>query len=79
MLPTCPAYADLQCNLFHCLIAGHLELQATSLLLERNICIYQAGQPVWRISNFNKASSYCRQLVCLPLHEAAWGDIRLRS
>lgn len=36
--------------------AGHLELQATSLLLERNICIYQSGQPVWRISNFDKAS-----------------------
>ncbi|PRW44889.1 OTU domain-containing 3 isoform X1 [Chlorella sorokiniana] len=35
--------------------AGHLELQATSLLLERNICIYQSGQPVWRISNFDQA------------------------
>lgn len=32
--------------------AGHLEVQAASLLLQRNISVYQAGQPVWHIRNF---------------------------
>ncbi|KAL4448444.1 hypothetical protein ABPG75_005663 [Micractinium tetrahymenae] len=32
--------------------AGHLELQAASVLLQRNFSVYQAGQPVWHIRNF---------------------------
>ncbi|KAL4438223.1 hypothetical protein ABPG77_010584 [Micractinium sp. CCAP 211/92] len=32
--------------------AGHLEVQAASLLLQRNISVYQAGQPVWHVRNF---------------------------
>lgn len=32
--------------------AGHLELQALSLLLRANINVHQAEQPVWVISNF---------------------------
>ncbi|KAI3426257.1 hypothetical protein D9Q98_008632 [Chlorella vulgaris] len=30
--------------------AGHVELQVTALLLKRDIHVYQAGQPVWRVS-----------------------------
>eukprot|EP00882_Tetradesmus_deserticola_P033078 GHRQ01037752.1.p1 GENE.GHRQ01037752.1~~GHRQ01037752.1.p1 ORF type:complete len:203 (+),score=83.91 GHRQ01037752.1:319-927(+) len=32
--------------------AGHIELQAASLLLQANIAVYQAGQPRWSITNF---------------------------
>lgn len=32
--------------------AGHLEIQAASLLLGVNIAVYQGGQPCWRINNF---------------------------
>lgn len=35
--------------------AGHLELQATSVLLKSNLSVYQAGQPVWHIRNFPEA------------------------
>ncbi|GAB4817133.1 hypothetical protein N2152v2_004179 [Parachlorella kessleri] len=36
--------------------AGHIELQAASTALGVNICVYQAGQPVWTIKNFPEAS-----------------------
>lgn len=32
--------------------AGHIEVQAASLVLESNLKIYQAGQPVWSVVNF---------------------------
>lgn len=31
---------------------GHLELQAASCVLRRNIRVHQAGQPAWQITNF---------------------------
>jgi OTU domain-containing protein 3 len=37
--------------------AGHLELQAASLCLRRNIAVYQAGQPVWHIANFGQVGA----------------------
>eukprot|EP00775_Hariotina_reticulata_P002160 gene2160-2478_t len=36
--------------------AGHMELQAASLLLSVNIAVYQAGQPRWAITNFPPGS-----------------------
>ncbi|GJP41962.1 hypothetical protein CLOM_g1573 [Closterium sp. NIES-68] len=36
---------------------GHMELQAVSLLLKRNICIHQFQQPRWNIVNFDEAST----------------------
>eukprot|EP00878_Enallax_costatus_P046915 GHUV01057234.1.p1 GENE.GHUV01057234.1~~GHUV01057234.1.p1 ORF type:complete len:165 (+),score=47.85 GHUV01057234.1:554-1048(+) len=39
--------------------AGHMELQAASLLLQANIHVYQAGQPRWAMVNFPKG---CREL-----------------
>jgi hypothetical protein len=32
--------------------AGHMELQAASLVLKANIAIHQADQPTWTIRNF---------------------------
>lgn len=32
--------------------AGHMEVQAASLVLEYNLKIYQEGQPVWSVVNF---------------------------
>lgn len=52
----CPDHVTSLTSLPPAAPTGHLELQATSLLLERNIRIYQAGQPVWRLSNFDQAS-----------------------
>lgn len=37
--------------------AGHMEVQAASLVLRRNICIHQAGQPVWAVNNFEGAAA----------------------
>lgn len=37
--------------------AGHIELQAASLALRANLNIYQAGQPVWQIRNFEGVSA----------------------
>ena len=34
--------------------AGNVELQAASVALKANICIYQAGQPCWTIRNFEE-------------------------
>lgn len=34
--------------------AGHLELHAASVLLQHNVSVYQAGQPVWHIRNFQE-------------------------
>ncbi|CAI7752004.1 unnamed protein product, partial [Closterium sp. NIES-54] len=36
---------------------GHMELQAVSLLLKRNICIHQLQQPRWNIVNFDDANT----------------------
>eukprot|EP00882_Tetradesmus_deserticola_P015984 GHRQ01017049.1.p1 GENE.GHRQ01017049.1~~GHRQ01017049.1.p1 ORF type:complete len:462 (+),score=221.66 GHRQ01017049.1:319-1704(+) len=38
--------------------AGHIELQAASLLLQANIAVYQAGQPRWSITNFPAGSRW---------------------
>jgi OTU domain-containing protein 3 len=35
-----------------CTWAGHMELQAASLICMANICIHQAGQPRWEIVNY---------------------------
>lgn len=32
--------------------AGYLEVQAASMVLQRNIYIHQAGQPRWAVKNF---------------------------
>ena len=48
---SCLSPACNKCNTCFACCAGHLELQATSMLLQRNLCVYQSGQPVWQIKN----------------------------
>ncbi|KAF6262774.1 hypothetical protein COO60DRAFT_1699091 [Scenedesmus sp. NREL 46B-D3] len=45
--------------------AGHMELQAASLLLQANIAVYQAGQPRWSVTNFPAGS----RLLHLSYHD----------
>ncbi|WIA18597.1 hypothetical protein OEZ85_010037 [Tetradesmus obliquus] len=45
--------------------AGHMELQAASLLLQANIAVFQAGQPRWSITNFPPGS----RLLHLSYHD----------
>lgn len=45
--------------------AGNLEVQAASMCYQRNICIWQQGQPVWRIINHKPVASFpCAHLRC---------------
>eukprot|EP00887_Chlorella_sp_A99_P007417 scaffold2.g7417.t1 len=54
--------------------AGHLELQAASLVLGANISIYQAGQPIWRITNFPDEGA---PLLHLSYHDGMhWNSVR---
>uniref|UniRef100_A0A7I4BHT7 OTU domain-containing protein n=1 Tax=Physcomitrium patens TaxID=3218 RepID=A0A7I4BHT7_PHYPA len=41
----------------NCVWAGHMEIQATSLVTRTNICIHQLKTPRWHIRNFNTADT----------------------
>ncbi|KAG0586590.1 hypothetical protein KC19_2G102200 [Ceratodon purpureus] len=49
-----------------CTWAGHMELQATSLVTRTNICIHQLMTPRWHIRNFNTADT---KTVHLSYHD----------
>lgn len=48
--------------------AGHPELQAASLVLQRNIQVHQSGQPVWQVTNWNEEEDSGPALV-LSYHD----------
>lgn len=58
--------------------AGHMEVQATSMCYERNIHIYQQGQPTWRVVNFQPPdTSPC---LYLSYHDGEhYNSVRLQS
>ena len=41
--------------------AGHLELQAASVVLGANIAVYQEGQPIWTVKNHPEARTGSRR------------------
>ena len=56
--------------------AGHLELQAASLMLRCNLVIHQAGQPAWTISNC--PSHAVTATLHLSYHNGEhWNSVRL--
>lgn len=63
MLPrACIVYMPLQDGTW----AGHIELQAASLLYGVNISVHQSGQPVWTIQNFEVLDAEHTHPALLP-------------
>ena len=76
---SCLSPACNKCNTCFACCAGHLELQATSMLLQRNLCVYQSGQPVWQIKNHPEVRPAVEGPArpaglpaCLPACQACW-------
>ncbi|KAJ1273405.1 hypothetical protein BS78_06G277900 [Paspalum vaginatum] len=58
--------------------AGHMELQAASLLTRRNICIHMLNSPRWYINNFSGRES--TNMVHLSYHHGEhYNSVRLRE
>ncbi|CAI5509893.1 unnamed protein product, partial [Closterium sp. Naga37s-1] len=56
---------------------GHMELQAVSLLLKRNICIHQLQQPRWNIVNFDDANT---STIHLSYHDGGhYSSVRMEG
>ncbi|PKI51625.1 hypothetical protein CRG98_027991 [Punica granatum] len=57
--------------------AGHMELQAASLVTRSNICIHRSMSPRWYIRNFEKPGS---RMIHLSYHdEEHYNSVRLRE
>ncbi|XP_050207990.1 OVARIAN TUMOR DOMAIN-containing deubiquitinating enzyme 7 isoform X2 [Mercurialis annua] len=57
--------------------AGHMELQAASLVTHSNICIHQHMSPRWYIRNFNERGAH---MVHLSYHnEEHYNSVRLKE
>ncbi|XP_066344792.1 OVARIAN TUMOR DOMAIN-containing deubiquitinating enzyme 7-like isoform X2 [Miscanthus floridulus] len=58
--------------------AGHMELQAASLLTRRNICIHMLNSPRWYINNFSGREA--TNMVHLSYHHGEhYNSVRLRE
>ncbi|CAL5070667.1 unnamed protein product [Urochloa decumbens] len=58
--------------------AGHMELQAASLLTRRNICIHMLNSPRWYINNF--AGREATNMIHLSYHHGEhYNSVRLRE
>ncbi|KAG8043880.1 hypothetical protein GUJ93_ZPchr0458g22816 [Zizania palustris] len=58
--------------------AGHMELQAASLLTRRNICIHMLNSPRWYINNFSGPEA--TSMVHLSYHHGEhYNSVRLRE
>uniref|UniRef100_A0A7N0ZZU6 OTU domain-containing protein n=1 Tax=Kalanchoe fedtschenkoi TaxID=63787 RepID=A0A7N0ZZU6_KALFE len=57
--------------------AGHMELQASSLVTHRNICIHRSMSPRWYIRNFNDSEAH---MVHLSYHDGEhYNSVRLKE
>ncbi|RCV15122.1 hypothetical protein SETIT_3G032900v2 [Setaria italica] len=58
--------------------AGHMELQAASLLMRRNICIHMLNSPRWYINNFSGREA--ANMIHLSYHHGEhYNSVRLRE
>jgi len=58
--------------------AGHMELQAASLLTRRNMCIHMLNSPRWYINNFSGREA--ANMIHLSYHHGEhYNSVRLRE